>query len=81
MEFCSGIEYLYLIVMGLYRAKLNGTLTWTANILEQEGKIAGRVFRPLVDLLFRPLERDHCRVSFESELRGAHLPDYYRTKG
>jgi hypothetical protein len=49
--------------------------------MEQQGKIAGRVFRPLVDLLFRPLERDHCRKSFESERRGAHLPDYYRTKG
>jgi hypothetical protein len=49
--------------------------------MEQQGKIAGRVFRPLVDALFRPLERDHCRKSFESERRGAHLPDYYRTKG
>ena len=33
---------------------------------------------PLIDVLFRPLERDHCRKSFESEQRGAHLPAAYR---
>ena len=46
--------------------------------MEQQGKLAGRVLRPLVDLLFRPIERDHCRLSFESEVRGAHLPTAYR---
>jgi len=46
--------------------------------MEQEGKLAGRILRPLVDLLFRPLERDHCRLSFESEVRGAHLPATYK---
>jgi hypothetical protein len=46
--------------------------------MERQGKIAGRVLRPLVDLLFSPIERDHCRRSFESEVRGAHLPAAYR---
>ena len=35
--------YLYLIVMGLYRAKLNGTLTWTAKILGAPALIIGFV--------------------------------------
>lgn len=33
--------YLYLIVMGLYRAKLNGTLTWSAKILGAPALLVG----------------------------------------
>lgn len=46
--------------------------------MEQEGKIAGRVFRPLVDLLFRPIEKDHCRKAWLSEVQRSHLPSGYR---
>ena len=55
--------------------EMKGAALWR---MEQQGKIAGRVLRPLIDALFRPLERDHCRLSFESERRGAHLPAAYR---
>jgi hypothetical protein len=57
------------------------TISAAAWRMEQQGKLAGRILRPLIDLLFLPIERDHCRLSFESEVRGAQLPDYYRTKG
>jgi hypothetical protein len=46
--------------------------------MEQQGKLAGRILRPLIDLLFLPIERDHCQLSFESEVRGAQLPSAYR---
>ena len=45
---------------------------------EQKGRLLGRIFRPVIDLLARPLERDHCRKSFESERNGRHLPREYR---
>ena len=54
------------------------TLSAAAWRTEQEGRILGRIFRPLIDLLARPWERDHCRTAFESERLQRHLPKEYR---
>ena len=53
------------------------TLSAAAWRTEQKGRLLGRIFRPLIDLLFLPLERDHCYKSFESERIGRHLPKEY----
>ena len=53
------------------------TLSAAAWRTEQKGRLLGRIFRPAIDLLFRPFERDHCRKSFESERNGRHLPKEY----
>lgn len=45
---------------------------------ERAGKWQGRLLRPLIDFIFLPVERDHCRQSFEAERRKAHLPAEYR---
>ena len=37
----------------------------------------GRLFRPLIDLIFALFEEDHCRKSYESERNGRHLPKEY----
>ncbi len=75
------LDQLAWVVLTLGKGSPDETISAAAWRMEQQGKLAGRILRPLVDLLFRPLERDHCRKSFESERRGAHLPGYYRTKG
>ena len=54
------------------------TLSAAAWRTEQKGRLLGRVFRPLIDLAFLPLEKDHCRTAFESERNGRHLPEEYR---
>ena len=54
------------------------TLSAAAWRTEQAGKWLGRVFRPLIDALFWPFEREHCRAAFESERLGRHLPKEYR---
>ena len=54
------------------------TLSAAAWRTEQEGRILGRIFRPLIDLLAHPWEHDHCRKSFESERNGSHLPKEYQ---
>ena len=54
------------------------TLSAAAWRTEQEGRILGRIFRPLIDLLARPWERDHCRTAFESERLKRHLPKEYQ---
>ena len=54
------------------------TLSAAAWRTEQAGKLGGRIFRPLIDLLFRPFEREHCRKAYEAEKRGTQLPKEYR---
>jgi hypothetical protein len=54
------------------------TLSAAAWRTEQKGRLLGRIFRPVIDLLATPLERDHCRKSFESEQGGLHLPKEYQ---
>jgi len=46
--------------------------------MEQEGKLAGRILRPLVDLLFRPIEKDHCYKAWMSEIQRSQLPSAYK---
>ena len=54
------------------------TLPAAAWRTEQKGRLLGRLFRPLIDLVFALLEKDHCRKSFESERDGRHLPEEYQ---
>ena len=72
------IDQLLWVVFTLGKGHPDETISAAAWRMEQEGKLAGRVLRPLIDALFRPLERDHCRKSFESEQRGAQLPAAYK---
>lgn len=72
------IDQLLWVVLTLGDGSPDETISAAAWRMEQQGKIAGRVLRPLIDLLFLPIERDHCRLSFESEVRGAQLPAAYR---
>lgn len=72
------LDQLAWVVVTLGKGSPDETISAALWRMEQEGKLAGRVLRPIIDALFRPLERDHCRKSFESERRGAHLPAAYR---
>jgi len=72
------LDQLAWVIVTLGKGKPDETISAALWRMEQEGKLAGRVLRPIIDALFRPLERDHCRKSFESERRGAHLPAAYR---
>lgn len=51
--------------------------------LEQEGRLSGKIFRPLIDLIFRNLpfglaETDHCRKAFNSEKEHRQNHPVYR---
>ena len=54
------------------------TLSSAAWRAEQKGWILGRVFRPLIDALLRPVERDHCYQSYLAERRRLQLPGEFR---
>ena len=72
------LDQLAWVIVTLGKGSPDETISAAAWRMEQEGKLVGRILRPRIDALFRPLERDHCRVSFEAEQRGAHLPAAYR---
>lgn len=54
------------------------TLSAQAYRLEQQGKRCGKFLRLTIDLLFRPFEKEHCRLSFESEKDRTQLPEDMR---
>ena len=74
------IDQLAWVVLTLGKGYPDETISAAAWRMEQQGKFAGRILRPLIDLLFLPFERDHCRLSFESECDGSQLPDDYRAR-
>ena len=75
------LDQLAWVIVTLGKGSPDETISAAMWRMEQQGKFAGRILRPLIDMLFLPIEHDHCRLSAESEQKQAHLPDYYRTKG
>ena len=69
------IDQLANVLLGGYADE---TLSARAYRAHCDGKILGRIFRPLIDLLARPWERNHCRTAFESERLRRHLPKEYQ---
>ncbi len=47
-----------------YRGETISSALWE---LEQQGKLRGRIFRPVIDFLLRPLEPDHCARAYLTE--------------
>lgn len=50
------------------------TLSSRAWRMERLRRPWGVVLRPVIDLIFWPLERDHCRASFEAERNQMQMP-------
>ena len=72
------VDQLLYVLLTLGAGSPDETLSAAAWRTERAGKWLGRVFRPLIDALFWPFERNHCRAAFESEKLGRHLPKEYR---
>lgn len=72
------IDQLLWVLLTLGNGSPDETVSAAAWRMERQGKLAGRILRPLIDALFYPLAREHCRLSYESEIDGSQLPDGYR---
>lgn len=53
------------------------TLSARAWRTEQSGRILGRIFRPLIDLLFF-FDSNHCYKAYLSEIQKRQFPRQYR---
>jgi hypothetical protein len=72
------IDQLAWVVLTLGKGHPDETISAAAWRMEQQGKLAGRVMRPLIDLLFRPIEKDHCYRAWLSEVQRSQLPNAYK---
>lgn len=54
------------------------TMSSAAWRTEQKGRLLGRIFRPVLDWLFSPLEPDHCHQSYLSEVQRKQAPQEAR---
>ena len=73
------LDQLAYVLLTLGAGHPDETLSAAAWRTERKNRLLGIAFRPLIDLLFRPFEKDHCRKAYESERRGAQLPKEYQT--
>ena len=55
-------------LLTLGHANRNETISAAAWSLETDNKILGKIFRPLIDFLLSPLEKDHCYGSWLGEV-------------
>lgn len=68
------LDQLIYVLVTLGRASPRETLSAAAYRGELQGRIAGRIFRPIIDILFSPLEKQHCYWSWKNEQDGKHDP-------
>ena len=72
------IDQLCWVLITLGNGSPDETISAALWRMERQGKLAGHAFRPVVDALFAPLEKDHCRKAYEAERRGYQLPKEYQ---
>lgn len=58
------IDCLLFAIITLGNCRRNETISAASYALEQQGKWQGKLFRPLIDKILSPLEKDHCRMSW-----------------
>lgn len=76
------IDQLVLCLFGLFLSIFNPKIKvwsdWTISAqsyrLDKKGYWYGKVMRFVIDMLFYPFEKNHCELSFNSEINREHLP-------
>lgn len=75
------LDQLAWVLLTLGRGYPDETISAAAWRLEQQGRRSGRILRPLIDWMFSPLEKDHCRGAYDNEMARGHLGQVYRQGG
>ena len=71
------LDQLIYVLLTMGHGSPDETMSAAAYRLWLLDKLAGRYFKPAIDLLFLPMERDHCRHAYLSEMDRRHLPGGY----
>lgn len=78
LNLLTALDQFVYVVITLGYGYPDETLSSAAWRAERDSKVFGRIFRPLIDFLLRPIERDHCYVAFLAERRRLQLPPELR---
>lgn len=71
------LDQLAWVVLTLGNGMPDETISAAAYRLERDGRLQGKLLRPVIDFVFLPLEREHCRLAYEAELYRRQLPTRY----
>ena len=71
------IDQLIYVLLTLGHGSPDETLSAAAYRLWLRDRCVGRFFKPVIDMLFLPWERDHCRHAYRAEMERQHLPGGY----
>lgn len=71
------VDQLFYVLITFGAGFPDETLSAAAWRTEQKGKIFGKIFRPIIDFIFLPFEKDHCHMAYISEKRSEQLPPAY----
>ena len=71
------IDQLVYVLLTMGHGSPDETLSAAAYRLWLRDQWGGRYFKPAIDTLFLPIQRDHCKKSYRSELERRHLPGGY----
>ncbi len=80
LNIAISVDQLLWSIITLGHASPDETISAACWRMEVAGKLRGRIFRPVIDTIFRVLFNDinHCQKAFQSEKTGAHLPSEYK---
>lgn len=77
------LDQLLWVVFTLGKGHPDETISAAAWRMEQQGKLAGRILRPLIDVFFYIVtfgrDKAHCLTAYESEHLRRQFPEHYRT--
>lgn len=71
------LDQLVYVLLTLGHGSPDETMSAAAYRLWLRDQIGGRWFKPVIDALFSPLERDHCKHAYCAEMDRRHLPGGY----
>ena len=68
------LDQLIYVLLTLGKGYPDMTISAAAYRSSKSGNRLGQILHKFIDILFWPIEEDHCLESFLSEVRGKHLP-------
>lgn len=71
-----GLDQFIWVLITLGNAAPDETISAGCWRMEKKGKWQGKLFRPVIDFLFLPFEKDHCYKAYLAEINGYHAPRY-----
>lgn len=72
------LDQLAWVVLTLGNGAPDETISAALWRMEVQGKLAGSLFRPFVDALFYPIQKEHCYKAYLAELKRKQLPKGYQ---